>query len=187
MTGRHGPCPCSLARERRRSRRSPIRADPASKPSLPRPHAELAISREVSSPRDCGSLTPCTQTNGPSLASSSARGRPETPRRDVRCRFERSENARQRPSPSRTRKARPKMDVPKPRGPPAGFARRGLSREGLETLLRVSMTVDALLAQARRSRAPLSRILLLLTRLTERAPSRPSQTLLFAPPGRVRR
>ena len=167
MTGRHGPCPCLLARERRRSRRSPIRADPASKPSLPLPHAELAISREVSSPRDCGSLTPCTQTNGPSLASSSARGRPETPRRDVRCRFERSENARQRPSPSRTRTARPKMDVPG----------------------------GALLAQARRSRAPLSRILLLLTRLCfclpayliERAPSRPSQALLFAPPGRVRR
>jgi hypothetical protein len=34
-------------------------ADAASKPSLPRPHAELAISREASSPGDCGSLTPC--------------------------------------------------------------------------------------------------------------------------------
>jgi hypothetical protein len=101
-------------------------ADAASKPSLPRPHAELASSRGSFRPEASSSLTPCTpQTDGPSMASSSARGRPETLRRDVRCRFERSENARQRPSPSRTRIARPKMDVPG----------------------------GALLAQARRSRA----------------------------------
>ena len=56
-------------------------------------------------------------------------------------------------SKSITDAQRPKMDVPKPHGPPAGFARRGLSREGLEPLLRVSMTKDALLAQARRPRA----------------------------------
>ena len=48
----------------------------------------------------------------PSIASSSARGRAGAIRRDVRRRFERSENASRRPSPSRTRIARPKMDVP---------------------------------------------------------------------------
>jgi hypothetical protein len=53
-----GPCPCSLARERRRSRRSPIRADPASKPSLPRPHAELASFLENFLTRKCWFVYP---------------------------------------------------------------------------------------------------------------------------------
>jgi hypothetical protein len=59
----------------------------ASEPSLPRPHAELAISQEISLPADCGALTSCTpQTDGPLMASSSACGRTGTPRRDVqRC------------------------------------------------------------------------------------------------------
>ena len=47
------------------------------------------------------------------------------------------------PSPSWTRKARPKMDVPGSRGPPAGFARRGPSREGLETLLGFPLQLGA--------------------------------------------
>ena len=47
------------------------------------------------------------------IASSSARGRPVTPLRDVwRCSGRLRPDASRHPSPSRTRTARPKMDVP---------------------------------------------------------------------------
>ena len=83
-TGRHGPYPGSLARERRRSRRSPMpprsRPHPAHTPSLRlcrnfRLHGLELHSNDES-----------LRIYGPSMASSSARGRTGAPRRDVRRR-----------------------------------------------------------------------------------------------------
>ena len=48
MTGRHGPCPYSLATERGRSVRDSRRADPVSDRSQPRPPAELAFASPYS-------------------------------------------------------------------------------------------------------------------------------------------
>ena len=91
--------------------------------------------------------------------SSSARGRAGAIRRDVRSCFERSENAKRRPSPSRTRAARPKMDVPGGAHPAiAHRSRAPLSRSVLP------LKEEKVIAQARNQ---VEQVLRQIDRMTE--------------------